>query len=100
MDGLLAQLPPNCVATHRERQSVRVFVPPLAQVEHFVQTMSLIKELTFMNQKAGVALSFNDCCDDLIERHNLVFEVRLKDAQSQKRAGQSARDGNLEIGYL
>src|SRR4051812_40814584 len=91
-DGWFAQSTANGIAAHRQRQTIRMFVPPLTEVEHFMQPVSLIKELALMNQKTGVALSIDDGLDDLIEGHDLVLEIGFEDAQCEERAGQRSRN--------
>src|SRR5881394_154454 len=48
-DGWFAQSTANGIPAHRQWQTIRVFVPPLTEVEHFMQPVSLIKELALMN---------------------------------------------------
>ena len=82
-----AEVAPNSVAAHRQRQSVCVLVPPLTEIKDFAQTKILIEELTFMDQKPCVASTFGDGLDDLIERNDFVFEVWRVNVERQKSAG-------------
>src|SRR5947208_4781910 len=93
-DSLSAKVAADGITAHRQRQTVRVFVPPLAEVENFVQTEIVIEKLALMNQQAGVASTFDDGFNDLIERHDFVFEIRIEDAQCEKGAGQCTRHGD------
>src|SRR5437870_5321083 len=83
-----------CPVSTVAAQSVRVFVPPFTEVENFVQTQTLIEKLALMNQQAGLASTFDDGFNDLIERHDFVFEIRIEDAQCEKGAGQRTRHGD------
>ena len=74
-----------------------MFMPPLAEVQHFVQSETVIEELPFVNQKPGVASAFVYGFDDLIERNDFVAEVRCVQAQREKCARQHTRDRNREI---
>src|SRR6185295_3374477 len=75
-----------------------LLVPPLAEVEHFVQALRLIKQLAFVNQQAGVTRPILNGIDDLVERNNLIPEIRVEDPQRQKSTRQLSRNRNLEIG--
>ena len=96
-DSLGAKAAADGITAHRQRQTVRVFVPPLAEVENFVQTEIVIEKLALVNQQAGVASTLRDCFDDLIERHDFVFEIRIEDVQREKGAGQRTGDRNLHV---
>src|SRR5690606_30809969 len=71
-------------------------IPPFAQIEHFVQSQSLIEELPFVDQQSGVATLLLNCGDDLIEGDDLVLERRAEDAQREKGARQRPGHGYFE----
>src|SRR5881398_1640247 len=66
---LFAKLTSYDVAAHRQRQTAGVLMPPLTQIENFVQPEILIEELSFMNQQTGINSFFRYRINDLIEGH-------------------------------
>src|SRR5580765_904752 len=97
MNGFLAEVTSNRVAAHRQRQTAGVLVPPLAEIEHFMQPEIVIEKLAFMNQQAGVAAAFGHRFDDLIEGNDLVLKIWGEETERQKRAGQGPRYRDPEI---
>ena len=75
-------------------------MPPFAEIEHFVQTQLFVEKLAFVDQKPGVDLAFLNGVDDLVERDDDVFEIRIVNSQCEKRARQLARNRDLHIADL
>src|SRR6201999_4361936 len=71
-------------------------VPPLAQIQHFVEPLRLVEELSLVNQESGVAPAALHRVDDFVERHDLVLKLGIEYSQRQKSASQLAGDGDLQ----
>jgi len=69
------EIPANHVSAHWQRETC-FLMPPLPKIEYFVQAHRFVEELTFVNQQPGIAVAVLDCCDNLIERHNFILDVR------------------------
>ena len=58
------QIAADNIAAHRERKA-RFLMPPLAEIEHLIQTHLVIKELAFVYQQTSVSIAFLvELCDD------------------------------------
>src|SRR5262249_24746800 len=85
----LPQVALNHVAAERKRKT-RFLPPPLAEVEHFVQSELAICQLAFVNQKTGFELAFLHFVQNFVERHDLVLDLRLEQAEGKKRCCERA----------
>src|SRR6185369_6001340 len=92
----LAEVAADGVAPHRQRQPV-LLVPPLAQVEHFVEPLRLVKKLSLMNQQPGVAVSLLNSFDNLVERNDYEPEVRIENSEGQEGAREFPWNSDFKI---
>jgi len=86
----------NDIASHGQWKSV-TFKPPLAKIQHFVQTQVVIEKLTFVDQQSCIATAFDNRVGDFIKRHDFVVELRRVNAQRQKGTSQGSRNCNCDV---
>src|SRR5205085_2928129 len=67
-DHLGPQVAPDDVAAERQRESTGAIGPPLAEIDDLPQPVIGVRELAFVNQKAGIRFSGRDELLDLVER--------------------------------
>jgi hypothetical protein len=60
----------NDVPAERQRQSVVLALPPVAEIGAALEAFVAIGELTFVNDEADVGNAIADGLEDLIERHD------------------------------
>src|ERR1700730_14868340 len=75
-------------------------MPPFAKVKNLVKALCLIEQLAFVDEQSGIASIVLHCLDDLIERHDLIFDVWVKNSQREKCARQGAGHCDLELWQL
>src|SRR5687768_14017936 len=95
-DELRAELAPDDVPAHRQRQPVPL-IPPLAKIQHLVQAFAVEKQLPLMDQQTGVAGSVQNGVDDFVKRDYLVLEISVEQSQGKKRTRQLPGNRNLQI---
>src|ERR1041385_1150335 len=74
-----------------------LLVPPLPQIQNFVQPLRLVKKLSLVNQQPGVAASILYRVDNFVEGNDFIAELRIKNSQRQKRARQLSGNRNLQL---
>ena len=90
-----AQRAANGVAAQRQHQAGGL-APPDAQIDNLVEPAAAVGELSLVNDQSGVVLSRQNLGNDLVERHDLGFDVRIEDLERQVSRGQGARNGDLD----
>ena len=58
--------------------------PPLAEVENFMETQFTVRELAFVNEQTGVVFPFPNLVEDLVERYDMVLNLRFEETQGEE----------------
>ena len=84
------------ISAERQRQT-RLALPPFAEVHDFREPCPGISELAFVNDKPRIRFAAFHRIEDLIERHDDVFEVTEVKLEREIRARHFPRDGNRPV---
>src|SRR5439155_8358637 len=91
LDRLLTEIALDDVATERQRQS-GLLLPPFTEVEHFMKSHLTVRQLAFMDQHAGFVFAALHVFENLIERHDVVLDLRFE--QTKRQEGSRHRPRN------
>src|SRR5271170_5696327 len=89
----------NRVCAERQRQA-RLFLPPLSEINHAVQSDLRKEQLSFVNEEAGFHFLGLNRVENLVERHRDDLDVRLEEFQGEIRRGQGSRNGDSAAGQF
>src|SRR5438046_8686195 len=92
LDGLLTEFALDDVAAEGQRQSC-LLLPPFPEIEDLVQTHLAVRQLAFVDQQSGFVLAALNIFEYLIERHNMVLDLRLEETKRQEGCRQRAGNG-------
>ena len=99
MQPLPAQIATGDVGPERQREA-GLEQPPLAEVDHLLQALGLVGELTLVDQQPGVGLARLDRVEDLVERDDAVPEVAQDHPQDEERGRHLPGHGDLDLAQL
>ncbi len=87
------------IAAERQRQAARLGEEPLAEIGAEEKALTGVGQLAFVDDEAHFRLAAREGVEDLIERHDDVVELLLRQAeiklQREKGAGHQARYGDF-----
>ena len=95
----LVEIPAGDVHPERQRQT-GLEQPPLAQVEHLVQSVLLVGELALVDHETGVGAPRRDLVEDPVERQLAVGELPEREAEGEERRRHPAGDDDLGVAQL
>ena len=96
---LVAEVAAGDVRTERQRQA-GLQQPPLAEVEHLLQPLVGIRQLTLVDDEADVGVARLHLVEDLVERHLPVTEVADRHAEHEERRRHASGHRDLEVGEV